>query len=105
MSENGKEPDGRRIERALYQRGQQVAKEVRHKVGDQIVGRRDEYNAQDVMSAIFYMHRQTIAQIGTAAEEYDFSEEASQKLADLLTDVRGNLGPSTNVSDSDQSES
>lgn len=108
MNQNGQESEDHRKERVMYQHGKKVADKARHQVQDPIVGRSSEFDAQDVMCCMLYMHRQTVAQmaseVGPVIDEINDLEDEDKKkareaLAKQLEEIKSSLGPSNGNKD------
>lgn len=92
--ENGQETDEERQEKAFYQRGQAVANDARHRVAQPEGNQKYNYKASDVLAAMFFMHRQTIAQIGRRVGRLE--EVTPETVGLVLENVRNDKGPSKN---------
>lgn len=92
MSKNGEESTEQRKERALYQHGEKVATDARHRIQGPTI-KEESYVPSDVMSAMFYIHQNTIANVASQIAEdcEDLSEEDLDTVTKAIDKVRGSF--------------
>lgn len=99
--------ENERKNKVFYQHGQKVAKDARHKVNGPMIGDTsdEQYTPADLMSALFYMHHQTIAAVASEfSESDDFDDETLGKITSILNTVRGSFNKTKNKNEQPVSE-